>query len=231
MPGVDRGYLAFHAPRFRFVLDLAEQYLPAQAGRVLDIGLSPLSEVLRRRLPCPVDTLGLEPQNLAGAGRVHYHADLNQPDSLPSGLPAYDLVVFAEVLEHLHTSPALVLPAVGRLLAQNGVLILQTPNAASLPKRIKLLIGRNPYELIRPQSNNPGHFREYTLAELRSYCRQSGFVVVDFFRRFYFDARFARHSDGIVRPQPFVGALKNLAYRSFPGPLREGLTLVLRKGA
>ncbi|MDP9149663.1 MAG: hypothetical protein M3O36_06955 [Myxococcota bacterium] len=45
--------------------------------------------------------------------------------------------MFAEVLEHLHTAPELVLAFLRRLLLPQGLLILQTPNAASLSKRIK----------------------------------------------------------------------------------------------
>ena len=144
-------------------------------------------------------------------------------------MPRYDLVVFAEVIEHLHTSPVHTLGFVRGLLADAGVLILQTPNAASLPKRLKLLAGRNPYELIRPDGGNPGHFREYTLAELEAYARQARFQVVEVARRFYFDARFAHHEEGAVRPQPLVGAIKNGVYRALPRFLREGVTLVLRK--
>ena len=91
------------------------------------------------------------------------------------------------------------------------------------------MAGRNPYELIRPDGGNPGHFREYTLAELRDYARQAHFEVVEVAQRFYFDARFARHGEGAPRPQPVVGAIKNAVYRALPRFLREGVTFVLRK--
>ena len=222
------GYLAYHAPRFRFLLRLAQRMLPDGAQRVLDIGPSPLSTILRQHLPCAVDTLGLESATDTSLGSVHYHADLNCPDSLPLELPTYDLIVFAEVLEHLHTSPTIVLAALKRHLTPRGVLILQTPNAASLPKRLKLLAGRNPYELIREDPSNPGHFREYTLRELVAFSAQANLQVVSVFRRFYFDARYAHHEDGVARPQPLLGSLKNLVYRALPPFLREGITVVLR---
>jgi SAM-dependent methyltransferase len=231
LPGTDRGYLAYHAPRFRFLLELCEATLPAGARRVLDIGPSPFSVLLRRQLACPVDTLGLEAEERSADGAVHHHGDLNRPEELPEDLPEYDLIVFAEVVEHLHTAPTLVLNALRRRLAPGGVMILQTPNAASLPKRLKLLAGRNPYDLIRENAANPGHFREYTLRELRSLAERSGFQVESASRRYYFDARYAHHQDGTVRPQPLLGTLKNLTYRALPPFLREGMTLVLRKPA
>jgi len=197
---------------------------------VLEIGPSPLRELIGATLGCPVDSLGLEPEADGPHGH-HFHFDLNDYSAaarLPD-MPRYDLVVFAEVIEHLHTSPLHSLAFVRALLGKGGALLLQTPNAASLPKRLKLLAGRNPYEEIRPEAGNPGHFREYTLRELRGYARQTGLEVLEFRRRFYFDARFAHHEEGSRRPQPLVGTLKNGVYRILPGFLREGLTLVLRK--
>ena len=137
-----------------------------------------------------------------------------------AGMPRYDLVVFAEVIEHLHTSPVHTLAFVRGLLADAGVLILQTPNAASLPKRLKLLAGRNPYELIRADGGNPGHFREYTLAELgttrgrrssRSSRSRSGSTSM----------RASPTTGRRRRPQPIVGAIKNGVYRALPRFLRR----------
>jgi SAM-dependent methyltransferase len=229
LPPPDPGYLAYHAPRYDFLLGLARRSIVHGARRVLDIGPSPFTSMLRESMPCPVDTLGLQPSGREG-GAMHYHADLNAPEALPD-MPAYDLIVFAEVLEHLHVAPVRVLTALARWLAADGTLLLQTPNAASLPKRIKLLLGRNPYELIRADPRDPGHVREYTLRELICLSHESGLVIEQSFRRFYFDARFARHGDGAVRPQPILGRLKNLGYRALPPFLREGITLVLRAAA
>ena len=73
----------------------------------------------------------------------------------------------AEVIEHLYTAPEIVLKCIKKIIKQNGYFIIQTPNAASLSKRMKLMFqGRNPYEMIRVDHNNPGHFREYTVDEL-----------------------------------------------------------------
>ena len=68
----------------------------------------------------------------------------------------YDVIVFAEVIEHLYTAPELVLPYLRELLVLGGVLLLQTPNAVSLRKRAKLLLGVNPFERIRTERDNPG---------------------------------------------------------------------------
>ena len=213
------------------MLELVRRFLPAGTRRVLEVGPSPLGPLLSATVGLAVDTLGLEP-DAEGPGGRHYHLDLNDAASAatPAGMPAYGLVVFAEVIEHLHTSPLHVLRFVRTLLVERGVLLLQTPNAASLPKRLKLLAGRNPYERIRIDAGNPGHFREYTLAELLEDAGETGFEVLEVGRHFYFDARFAHHGADGVRPQPVLGSIKNAVYRALPPFLREGLTLVLRAG-
>jgi hypothetical protein len=135
----------------------------------------------------------------------------------------------AEVLEHLYTAPRLVLDFVRRLLVAGGCLVLQTPNAASLPKRLKLLFGRNPFEMIRTDPQNPGHFREYTRKELQSLAAISGFRIEDCAMSFYFDARFAHHESGeTAGRQSILGSVKNVTYRLLPSPLREGITMVWR---
>jgi len=78
----------------------------------------------------------------------------------------FDLVVLSEVIEHLHVSGAYVLAFLGSLLSPRGLLLCTTPNATGIGKRIRMLMGRNPYEQLRLYSKNPGHIREYTKQEL-----------------------------------------------------------------
>src|SRR5205823_6516869 len=104
--------------------------------------------------------------------------DAQSEDTWRRDIPRYDVVVMAEVIEHLYTAPELVLGFLKTLVADNGLVIIQTPNAAALSKRLKLLFGRNPYELIRVDTTNPGHFREYTSRELIRIAEGAGFEVV-----------------------------------------------------
>jgi hypothetical protein len=226
------GYRAFHAPRYRYLLNVVERHLPA-AGGVLDVGLSPFTDILRRQLGRPVDTLGLEPGSRDTRSQ-HFQFDLNalaDPHAARPALARYGLIVFAEVMEHLHTSPLLPLAFFREHLVDDGILVVQTPNAASLGKRLKLLAGLNPYEMIREDRSNPGHFREYTARELSRLATRAGFTVIHLDRRFYFDARHADHAeDGAAgSPRPRLGALKNVVYSVLPPFLREGMTAVLRR--
>jgi cyclopropane fatty-acyl-phospholipid synthase-like methyltransferase len=228
--GHDRGYTAFHSPRYVLLLRLLGDLGASENTRILDIGRSALTSLIARRFGARVDSLGLERDGATDEG-VHFRFDLNrtlEEASWRRDLPRYDVVVMAEVIEHLHTAPELVLAFIRTLVADGGRLVLQTPNAASLPKRIKLALGRNPYERIRTDASNPGHFREYTANELRQLAESSGFRTERCWSGYYFDARYARHRDSADRPQPVLGTLKNSVYPLLPPALREGITLVLR---
>jgi SAM-dependent methyltransferase len=228
--GENPGYLAFHRPRFEFLMKLVEAEAPP-AARILDIGPSPFTSMLRASSRAPVDSLGLEPEADSPTGH-HYHFNLNDTqhqEKWRRDLGPYDVVVFAEVMEHLFTAPELVLAYVHTLLVPHGTLILQTPNAASLRKRIKLALGRNPFERIRPDASNPGHFREYTARELNQILRDAGFAMRKSTSEFYFDARFARHEIGNERPRLLRGTVVNAIYRALPPFLQEGITMVAER--
>lgn len=224
-------YLRFHKPRFDFVLDLlAKRLKPAQ--RVLDIGWSELSNQIHRRFGVAVDALGFDPDGPIPSGR-YYQFDLNRcqkPQDWRRDMQAYDAIVFAEVLEHLHTSPALVLGFLATLLKPDGFILLQTPNAVALPRRLKMLLGRNPFELIRADATNPGHFREYTAQEIRDYAVELGLRVEQIALCSYFDFRFARHGK-TTRQDRLVGRCKNAIYPCLPATFRPGLTALLRHAA
>jgi SAM-dependent methyltransferase len=82
-----------------------------------------------------------------------------------------DCAVFTEVLEHLHYYyvPS-VLEKINRALKKGGYLILTTPNIASLFRRLKLLLGKQP--IYRH------HVREYTMEEVLELIKGAGFDVV-----------------------------------------------------
>jgi len=83
-----------------------------------------------------------------------------------------DCAVFTEVLEHLHYYyvPS-VLEKMNRALKIKGYLILTTPNIASLFRRLKLLLGKQP--IYRR------HVREYTMEEVLELIKGAGFDVVE----------------------------------------------------
>jgi 2-polyprenyl-3-methyl-5-hydroxy-6-metoxy-1,4-benzoquinol methylase len=224
-------YVAFHRPRFEFLIETLRPYTVGEGCRILDVGVSRLTSLLATNLKVQVDSLGLEANHQILNVR-HWQFDLNDAqyrERWRTDIGPYDIVVFAEVVEHLYTAPELILAYLKELLVPGGVLLLQTPNAVALRKRARMLVGLNPFERIRFDRNNPGHFREYTVAELREFLFDAGFAIDKVWMKYYFDARYARHHDGNEPASQIVGAIKNAIYRFLPGPLQEGITIVAHK--
>jgi 2-polyprenyl-3-methyl-5-hydroxy-6-metoxy-1,4-benzoquinol methylase len=224
-------YAAFHRPRFAFLVEVLRSCGATTTSRVLDVGASQLTSLIATQLGIRVESMGLESEPEAKESR-HHQFDLNALQDRTrwkKDIGPYDIIVFAEVLEHLYTAPELVLPYLRELLVPGGVLLLQTPNAVSLRKRAKMVFGVNPFERIRKERDNPGHFREYTASELKELIAGAGFSLERVWMKHYFDVRYARHERGDEPPKPIAGALKNALYRLLPASLREGITILARR--
>jgi 2-polyprenyl-3-methyl-5-hydroxy-6-metoxy-1,4-benzoquinol methylase len=227
----DDTYVAFHAPRFAVALSHVDILELPEGARILDVGRGALTTMMHEEFEKPVDSMGFAEDCATPEGR-HYRFDLNdcqQRERWRLDLPRYDLIVFAEVLEHLHTSPSLVLPYLRELLKPGGRLILQTPNAAVLHNRLKLLMGRNPFERIRESTLEPGHFREYTLAELREYAILAGFEVHDETRMTYFDYRYRFSFETMRSEHTPRSAWVNWLYAILPPAFQRGIMMVLSR--
>jgi SAM-dependent methyltransferase len=207
-------YLRTHRRRYAVLLELVDELRPQ---RILVVGPSFESELLRERFPATmVNTLGwLDHRFPLRDGERHWEVDLNDPAD--PEVDEHDVVVCGEVIEHLHVALVPVLRFLASALRPGGHLILQTPNATALPKRLRMLLGRNPYEPIRDEPGNPGHFHEYTLGELLEAIDRAGLEVTRSLTANYFDH----------------GSRKNRVYRAvgslLPGTLREGITVVARR--
>lgn len=167
-------YLDFHAQRLAYTTNLVQKYSKEfSAKTLLDVGPHFLISCMKQfiRPDVSVSTLGWANERLAPSRLVddHIQFDLNlcSEQNVNRIGRRFDLIVFAETVKHLHTSPVLVLKMLKNALRENaGVLIIQTPNAVSLSKRLAMVRGINPFERIRESRDNPGHFREYTMNEL-----------------------------------------------------------------
>jgi SAM-dependent methyltransferase len=183
-----KNYFVMHQARFADILQLSKTYVPDPFARVLDVGRSELTAYLSKFYK-DVHTLGLDP-NLDDGG----HREVSSMDAVPhivfdllnsndvAAWPAsgrFDLIIFSEVIEHLSLAPEYVFAALNALLKdKGGVLICTTPNAADIAKRVRAVLGRNPYERLRLYSMNPGHIREYTGQELREIAESVGLQCV-----------------------------------------------------
>ena len=129
-------YVEYHARRYARLLE-AVQWASAAALEsgplhVLDVGPNVQTALLRRALPSAVvDTLGFaHPAVPPRSGEVHIPFDLNDatyPDRWPALTHDYDVIVVAEVVEHLHVPAAAVLDARALGLRPPGSLCFRRP--------------------------------------------------------------------------------------------------------
>jgi hypothetical protein len=212
-PPDEHEYLRTHARRYHLLLGLVGELAPKT---ILVVGPSYESVLLREAIAgATVDTFGWADDRFPRVdGEHHVQHDLNDLD-YPE-LEPHDVVVCCEVIEHLQVDAVPVLRLLSAAIAPDGHLVLQTPNATALPKRLRMLIGRNPYAPIRNEPRNPGHFHEYTVGELRAAVEAAGLEVERVLTANYFDH----------------GSPQNRVFRAvepvLPGTLREGITVVAR---
>jgi trans-aconitate methyltransferase len=222
-------YLQIHCRRYEVLIREIDRIilkLQSASGheplKFLDIGPSFLTEILRKAFPeAIVNTIGYEDFRFKARPQdKHFPFDLNDAqyqEQWPK-IEKHDLIIMAEVIEHLYTSPRLVLGCIATWLEKEGYLIVQTPNAVSLMKRVRMLKGKHPYEMIRETRTSPGHFREYTLKELSSIGKELGLTRTGYTIHNYF------------RYQSMKNTLYNALCRVLPSEFREGMTMSFQKG-
>jgi len=214
-------YLCYHKERIAYnvgvvseVLESAERSRP----KLLDVGPHIQTSVLSACVDedVVINTLGWKNERLVSdsAFNRHFEFDLNnvRDEALWPEIVTHDVVVMAEVIEHLYTAPSIVIDFLKEYVRHGGYLMIQTPNAVDAKKRLQMLCGQHPYEQLQEDPSNPGHFREYTKAELREYIERAGLEVEEIQYCDYW-------------PQSGMRRLLELIVPS----LRRGITLIARK--
>lgn len=119
-------------------------------------------------------------------------------DPFPYASNYFDTVLCCEVLEHLTQDPMRMMHEIHRILKPGGIVLLTTPNAASLHSLFSILNGNHPSFYNRyprpprpsPEARLSRHVREYTPAEIANLLGESGFVVTRLETGGYGDDRF-----------------------------------------
>ena len=215
-------YLRFHLRRYQVLLDEVANLLGecSKPPLILDVGLSFQTICMRYRFPeAIIRTAGFFDGRFEGylSRANHLEFDLNDarfPERIPKSGAEHDIVIMAEVIEHLYSPAHEVLECVKQWMKPGGMLIVQTPNPVSLGKRFAVLRGINPFEMIRREQTNPGHFCEFTVPEICAGVEASGLAVVSVKTQNYFGRR-SRLYDALC-------AL-------LPGSLHDGIMLTARK--
>jgi SAM-dependent methyltransferase len=207
-----RAYLEKHIPRLARTLALVPPpptSLEQSTGRVLELGCYMQMTALLQRL-CGYrevrggyyGSLGRTDQKTQAFPDGVFTCEVDHFDAERDVFPYpdahFDLVIAAEVIEHLVYDPLHMLLEARRALIEGGYLLISTPNVGSIASVAKTLDGKdNPqiyflYNRPRPGGElEMGHFREYTFHELGETVKSAGFEIVKHFTTFLPD--FASH--------------------------------------
>lgn len=188
--GTATDYLRQHYPRFAATwAAYADGPRGAQRGRLLDIGSHWLHQTLIWRLRgfavTAVDVAATVTDDRVQRLASTHGIDLVENSSLehPDGLTtlkddSFDVILLAEVIEHIAFNPLSLWREIHRLLAPGGVIVLTTPNYYALRGRAwhwrRFLTGRGGGLSVREILTVPSfghHWREFALAELREYVK------------------------------------------------------------
>lgn len=160
-------------------LDSRERY-PLGGRRALDVGCGAglLSEPLAR-LGAMVTGLDAAPENVAAA-RLHAEGQGLAIDYRAGGVESlgnerFDLVVSMEVVEHV-TDPQAFIAGLAGALADDGLLILSTPNRTPLSKLALITIGEG-FGMVPKGTHD--HAKFLTPDELSALVTAAGLEVVD----------------------------------------------------
>lgn len=128
-----------------------------------------------------------------------------EKDKFPYPEKYFDTVIASEIIEHLTSDPMFMLLEINHILKNDGILIMTTPNVASLRSIISILNAENPIGEHRysPDGNcYSRHNREYTVKEVSDLVTNAGFCVLHLYTLDVWGYHGALHK--------YIGLLKNL---------------------
>jgi SAM-dependent methyltransferase len=190
--GGQEPYVEFHRVRFRELANIAgvllSEFEKDWKPRILDFGYSMNTLALEALYPNALmhcadrSTIALMDRFGERAFSVDLVADNLENRDL--GV-RFDLIIFAEVIEHLLTNPVKVLRFFIKHLSDDGYLVLTTPNFFSFQK-LQVLARRFNPQPVYPENYGPAdaphfHVREYSMGELLGATDQAGGKTVAFF--------------------------------------------------
>ena len=149
--------------------------------RLLEVGASILSAHLHMTYGCQTTVVYHELEREWSArfsqlGITAFPVEMMR-DPLPVKDDSFDLILFDEVMEHFPIHPAFVMRQLINKLAGPGELFFSVPNFATSEKRLRLLFGKNPQDIMDERFIYYAHHREPVMQECVRLVQECGGLV------------------------------------------------------
>ncbi|WP_312843310.1 class I SAM-dependent methyltransferase [Diaphorobacter nitroreducens] len=182
-----RDYLKMHRNRYIYTLEVLFSLLPAK--KFIDVGSSGLFQYLIKELSPFTDVCGtqysseagvkVEAADFKGIGEFRYY--LGNPESFCYAIESgsFDLVLCAEVIEHMSVDPMALLAEMNRIMRLDARMVITTPNIVSCRSLLQALNHEMPYNFYAFNRNRSTdrHNIEYSPDLLRRIVEAAGFEV------------------------------------------------------
>jgi SAM-dependent methyltransferase len=173
-------YYRHFKDRYWNTLKYIGECLGPSQSRLLDVGSGQFAVLAKHLFGVQAEVVDIDTRHtrvLSENAIPFRKADLSR-DELDPEL-SYDVVVLAEVIEHVPKPPYLVFEAIHRALSPGGFLIVTTPNLYRLRNLVRMATGRRIFDyFVVPEQDGPlGHFLEYSQDQIEWHVRRAGFQL------------------------------------------------------
>lgn len=163
----------------KFRIDFILKNIPDNNLKILDLGCWDGSYAIRYKKDTNM-IYGVEASSTSAERAKKIGIIVEQGDFMVDNFfenIQFDIVVAGEIIEHVFDTDAF-LQKISKKLKEGGKLIITTPNVASLPRRILLLLGISPILDFRAIGNVAGHIRYFTFKTLKELLNDNNFGII-----------------------------------------------------
>lgn len=186
----EKNYFSNQKNRYYKIIEYILQIKAAEKNKLLDVGTHMLHfSTVAKELSYDVYGSDIEQFVNDDINKLRIqHYGLREPKIcqlenyfIPFDNNSFDIIVFAETIEHLNFNPLPILKEFYRLLKHDGILVISTPNVLRIGNRIKLLFGKTIYTSIEEHCYGDPvgiHRKEYSSTELEKLLAWAKFTLV-----------------------------------------------------
>jgi SAM-dependent methyltransferase len=194
-PEAKQELLGYLNEAFNRIVSTFESIPDKNNGKLLEIGANPyfLTVLIKKykKYDCSLvnyfgETCNISSQTIEnikyGENYIFDFRNINiEKEALPYPDKYFDVIIYGEVIEHLTENPIYSLYNLHRVLKDDGILIISTPNVFRYQNLKKFLIDKK-FSIYDPYSSYGiygRHNREYSMYELQDILEKTGFSITN----------------------------------------------------